>query len=106
MKIVLRKIKKNIRLCHYKIGETLADLRKKCKTQKEFNIRINSVCNYKISYVYFLIDLYKTCNTYNDLRYTTLPISILRKHFNDLKILMENDKTFWQSSIQHTPMVS
>ena len=93
---------KNIKICkansryyYYKIGEALNILKIMYKSKEAFKAKSKKVCKYSISYCYFLIDFFKTCKLYANLKYTTLPIKLIRNNFSELKNYMKNDSLNW-----------
>ena len=84
-----------IRLIQYEAGEVANKLRGLTRTVKNFETEIKKVTGYSVSYAYFLIKLYKACNKFTNLRYTTFSSKKLKKYFPELKLLMKADLQWW-----------
>jgi hypothetical protein len=95
LKDFLKKNKRRERFVQYQMGSVLVKLRKLSKTKKGFAAVVKETLKYSVSYAYFLMSLYKECNRFTNLRYTTLPIGKLKDNFDDLIQIMERDLTFW-----------
>jgi hypothetical protein len=94
-KYYMKKSKVNSRQAEYEIGRILFYLKTTTSTKKEFILSVKQFTGYSVSYAYWLIKLYKTCEKFPKLKCTTLSTTILKNQFADLCTKMETDKNFW-----------
>jgi hypothetical protein len=98
LKVRERNRKCQIRLVQYQAGEVASKLKFLTKSKKHFEIVIKKECGYSVPYAYFLIKLYKVCNKYPNLRYTTISTTKLKNNFSELIQYMEKDYLSWLPS--------
>jgi hypothetical protein len=94
-KYYMKKSKVNSRQAEYEIGRILFYLKTTTSTKKEFILSVKQFTGYSVSYAYWLIKLYKTCEKFPKLKCATLSTTILKNQFADLCTKMETDKNFW-----------
>jgi hypothetical protein len=97
-KYYIKQVKAHSREAECETGRILSYLKTTTSSKKEFILSVKQYTGYSVSYAYWLIKLYKTCEKFPSLKYATLSTTILMKNFADLCTKMKTDKNFWVGS--------
>jgi len=85
---------------HCLMGRNLDALKKNKAEDKDFiaDVQKKLPKEYSRSQIYFLIDLHKLANVYNNIMFLSFPIGQLKSKFSLVKQLVRRDKDFWKHS--------